>query len=49
MAKSVRVIGRVAKKRVLNTVLASRGPELAAVYGRRRVGKTFCLATVITA
>jgi hypothetical protein len=36
MAKSVQVIGRVAEKRVLDTVLASRDPELVAVYGRRR-------------
>lgn len=43
MAKSVQVIGRVAEKRVLDTVLASRDPELVAVYGRRRVGKTFLI------
>jgi len=39
MAKSNQVIGRVAEKRVLDTVLASRDPELVAVYGRRRVGR----------
>jgi hypothetical protein len=39
MAKSDQVIGRVAEKRVLDTVLASRDPELVAVYGRRRVGR----------
>jgi uncharacterized protein len=43
MAKSVQVIGRVAEKRVLDTVVASRDPELVAVYGRRRVGKTFLI------
>ena len=43
MAKSDQVIGRVAEKRVLDTVLASRDPELVAVYGRRRVGKTFLI------
>ena len=43
MAKSEQVIGRVAEKRVLDTVLASRDPELVAVYGRRRVGKTFLI------
>lgn len=39
MAKSDQVIGRVAEKRVLDTVLASRDPELVAVYGRRRAGR----------
>jgi hypothetical protein len=34
------IIGRVQEKRVLDSVLASKDPELVAVYGRRRVGKT---------
>jgi uncharacterized protein len=41
MAKSEQVIGRVAEKQVLDIVLASMDPELVAVYGRRRVGKTY--------
>jgi uncharacterized protein len=43
MAKIDQVIGRSAEKRVLDTVLASKDPELIAVYGRRRVGKTFLI------
>ncbi|MBL8819147.1 MAG: AAA family ATPase [Planctomyces sp.] len=43
MARSEKVIGRVDEKRVLDVVLASRDPELVAVYGRRRVGKTFLI------
>ena len=43
MTKNQSIIGRVAEKRVLDTVLASRDPELVAVYGRRRVGKTFLI------
>jgi uncharacterized protein len=37
------VIGRTSEKKLLDDVLASRDPELVAVYGRRRVGKTFLL------
>jgi len=35
------VIGRLEEKKILNQVLLSSGPELVAIYGRRRVGKTF--------
>ncbi len=35
------VVGRQAEKRLLATALASPDPELIAIYGRRRVGKTF--------
>ena len=41
MAKREQVIGRLAEKRVLDVVMASKDPELVAIYGRRRVGKTF--------
>ena len=37
------VIGRAPEKRVLEMVLASQDPELVAVYGRRRVGKTYLI------
>jgi uncharacterized protein len=43
MSKSIQVIGRQAEKRVLDIVLASKDPELVAVYGRRRVGKTYLI------
>lgn len=43
MAKSERVIGRLAEKRVLDSVVASKDPELVAVYGRRRLGKTYLI------
>jgi hypothetical protein len=41
LSKSQNIIGRVAEKSVLDRVLSSRDPELVALYGRRRVGKTF--------
>ncbi|MBX3417549.1 MAG: ATP-binding protein [Pirellulaceae bacterium] len=43
MANREQVIGRLPEKRVLDIVLASKDPELVAVYGRRRVGKTFLI------
>ena len=43
MTKSEQVIGRIAEKRVLDVVVASQDPELVAVYGRRRVGKTYLI------
>lgn len=43
MSKSEQIIGREAEKRVLDIVVASKDPELIAVYGRRRVGKTFLI------
>jgi uncharacterized protein len=42
-AKREQVIGRTAEKLVLDGVLASTDPELVAVYGRRRVGKTYLI------
>lgn len=41
LSKNQSIIGRVAEKAVLDRVLSSRDPELVALYGRRRVGKTF--------
>lgn len=43
MVKREQVIGRLAEKRVLDVVVASKDPELVAVYGRRRVGKTYLI------
>lgn len=43
MARGEQVIGRLAEKRVLDSVLNSKDPELVAVYGRRRVGKTYLI------
>ncbi|MCX6227049.1 MAG: ATP-binding protein [Bacteroidia bacterium] len=38
-----RFIGRKAEKGLLTNILKSQAPELIAVYGRRRVGKTFLI------
>lgn len=37
------IIGRENEKHVLNQVLHSKEPEFLALYGRRRVGKTFLI------
>ena len=39
----MKIIGRHAEKEVLNQCLNSNRPEFIAVYGRRRVGKTFLI------
>ena len=36
-----KLVGREPARAVFRNVLKSREPELVAVYGRRRVGKTF--------
>ena len=36
-------IGRESELQLLSDVLDSSGPELVAVFGRRRVGKTFLI------
>jgi len=41
-----KLVGRVQEKRILVNALASPGAELIAVYGRRRVGKTFLIRSV---
>jgi predicted AAA+ superfamily ATPase len=38
-----RIIGRVNEKALLSKLLESKEPELLALYGRRRVGKTFLI------
>lgn len=43
MTKNQSIIGRVAEKVVLDQALSSKDPELVAVYGRRRIGKTFLI------
>ena len=47
MARRERLIGRVLERRVLEETLASRRSEFVAVYGRRRVGKTFLVRRVV--
>lgn len=36
-----KIIGRVAEQEILHQRIASKSPELIAIYGRRRIGKTF--------
>lgn len=37
------IIGRETEQRLLKQVMDSREPEFLAIYGRRRVGKTFLI------
>ena len=37
------IVGRVREKRTLEKLRRSKDPELLALYGRRRVGKTFLI------
>lgn len=37
------IIGRKPEKKILDSIYASKEAELAAVYGRRRVGKTYLI------
>ena len=39
----MKIIGRSAEKEILDQCLSSKRPEFLAVYGRRRVGKTFLI------
>ena len=41
-----KLVGRIQEKIILQNALASPGAELIAVYGRRRVGKTFLIRSV---
>ncbi|MEM6263641.1 MAG: ATP-binding protein [Bacteroidota bacterium] len=45
----VKLIGRKPEQAVLKETLASDGAEMVAVIGRRRVGKTFLIKTVLGA
>jgi len=39
------IVGRASEKNILNQLLVSKQAELLAIYGRRRVGKTFLIRT----
>ena len=39
------IIGRIAEQKTLSTRLITNEPELIAIYGRRRVGKTYLIRT----
>lgn len=36
-----KIIGRIAEKKILKDAMTSQSAELIAIYGRRRIGKTF--------
>ncbi|MHA4809714.1 AAA family ATPase [Flavitalea flava] len=40
------LVGRIQEKKILENALESPGAELIAIYGRRRVGKTFLIRSV---
>jgi uncharacterized protein len=40
------LVGREEESRILNKVLLSKQPEFVAIYGRRRIGKTFLVRQV---
>ena len=42
------IIGRIEERELLDKILNSGEPELVAVYGRRRVGKTFLIRRVFS-
>ena len=41
-----KLVGRIQEKKILEDALASTGAELIAIYGRRRIGKTFLIIFV---
>ncbi|MFM9910620.1 MAG: AAA family ATPase [Chitinophagaceae bacterium] len=41
--KEIVIIGRDEEKRLLEGVIANKKPDLVAVYGRRRIGKTYLI------
>lgn len=41
-----KLVGRVEEKKILKNAWSSSGAELIAVYGRRRIGKTFLIRSV---
>ena len=38
-----KIIGRIEEQRVLQKLLTSKKPEFLAIYGRRRIGKTYLI------
>jgi uncharacterized protein len=36
-----KLVGRIQEKKILENALVSTSAELVAIYGRRRIGKTF--------
>ena len=42
----MKVVGRTSETLMLTNALKSKRPELIAVYGRRRVGKTFLIRNI---
>lgn len=41
------IVGRISEQRILSQKLISNNPELIAIYGRRRVGKTYLIRTAL--
>ena len=41
------IVGRIEEKKILNYKLTTQSAELIAVYGRRRVGKTYLIRTYL--
>lgn len=41
------IIGRKAEQEILRQRIDSKFPELIAIYGRRRIGKTYLLCMVV--
>lgn len=41
-----KLVGRIQEKKIIEDALASKGAELIAIYGRRRIGKTFLIRSV---
>ncbi|RYY23049.1 MAG: ATP-binding protein [Chitinophagaceae bacterium] len=42
------IVGRQEEQKLLSQIIASSTPELVAVYGRRRVGKTYLIRQALT-
>lgn len=40
------LVGRIQERNILENALSSSGAELVAMYGRRRIGKTFLVRSV---
>jgi AAA+ ATPase superfamily predicted ATPase len=41
-----KIVGRIAEKKILKDAMTSGSAELIAIYGRRRIGKTFLVRSV---